>query len=139
MHMSATPTEMAAAERAGFGAATEREATDQTPRLLAVGGILGALGAASCCVIPFALFLAGVSGAWIGNLTALEPYQPLFAAVSLGFIGFGAWRVYRKPVVCADGYCAAPRSDRIANIGLWTAAVMVIVALGFPYAARYFL
>ena len=51
--------------------------------LLSVGGILAALGAASCCVIPFALFLAGVSGAWIGNLTALEPYQPIFAAVSL--------------------------------------------------------
>ena len=108
--------------------------------LLSVGGILAALGAASCCVIPFALFLAGVSGAWIGNLTALEPYQPIFAAVSLGFIGYGAWRVYRKPrVACADGYCATPRSDRVAKIGLWTAGILVIVAVGFPYATRYFL
>jgi mercuric ion transport protein len=108
--------------------------------LLSVGGILAALGAASCCVVPFTLFLAGVSGAWIGNLTALEPYQPIFAAVSLGFIGYGAWRVYRKPkVACADGYCATPRSDRIVKIGLWTAGVMVVIAVGFPYAARYFL
>lgn len=109
-------------------------------RLIAVGGILGALGAASCCVIPFALFLAGVSGAWIGNLTALEPYQPIFAAVSLSFIAYGAWRVYHRPKqACTDGYCATPRSDRIAKIGLWTAGVLVIVAVGFPYAARYFL
>jgi mercuric ion transport protein len=101
---------------------------------------LAALGAASCCVVPFALFTLGVSGAWIGNLTALEPYQPTFAAVSLGFICFGAWRVRRKnAVACADSYCATPRSDRIAKIGLWTAAVMVVVAVGFPYAARYFL
>jgi hypothetical protein len=42
------------------------------------------------------LFLAGVSGAWIGNLTALEPYQPIFAGVSLAFIGFGAWRLRRQ-------------------------------------------
>jgi mercuric ion transport protein len=138
--MSATSTEARAATPPTPAATASRQSADQTPRLLAAGGILGALGAASCCVIPFALFLAGVSGAWIGNLTALKPYQPIFAAVSLGFIGFGAWRVYRKrAVVCADGYCATPRSDRIAKIGLWTAAAMVVVAVGFPYAARYFL
>jgi len=50
----------------------------ETPRalkLLAAGGILAALGAASCCVVPFPLFMLGVSGAWIANLTALEPKQ----------------------------------------------------------------
>ncbi len=82
----------------------------------------------------------GVSGAWIGNLTALEPSQPIFAAVSLSFIGFGAWRLRQKrKVVCADGYCATPQSDRIAKIGLWTASVLVLVAVGFPYAVRYYL
>jgi mercuric ion transport protein len=121
-------------------AAAARRDEDRTPRLLAVGGILGALGAASCCVVPFALFLAGVSGAWISNLTALEPYQPIFAGVSLAFIGFGAWRLRRKrQVACADGYCATPQSDRIAKIGLWTAATLVVLAVGFPYVARYFL
>lgn len=135
--MSAMPTEIAGAAR-DVPASQPEGARAQ--RLLAVGGILGALGAASCCVIPFTLFLAGVSGAWIGNLTALEPYQPIFAAVSLGFIGYGAWRVYRRPKqVCEDGYCATPQSDRIAKIGLWSAGVLVVLALGFPYAARYFL
>ncbi len=70
--------------------AASRRAGASEGRLIAAGGILAALGAASCCVIPFALFLAGVSGAWIGNLTALEPYQPVFAAGSLGFVGYGA-------------------------------------------------
>ncbi|MBN8904910.1 MAG: mercury transporter MerT [Rhodospirillales bacterium 69-11] len=109
--------------------------------LLSMGGILAALGAASCCVIPFALFLVGVSGAWIGNLTALEPYQPLFAAVSLGFIGYGAYLVYWKPkLACAAGsYCARPASTRIAKIGLWTAGGLVVIAVGFPYAVRAFL
>lgn len=134
------PTEIAAAERHTPDVTTSQRGGDRAQRLLAVGGILGALGAASCCVIPFALFLAGVSGAWIGNLTILEPYQPIFAAVSLGFIGYGAWRVYRRPKqVCEDGYCATPQSDRIAKIGLLAAGVLVVLALGFPYAARYFL
>jgi mercuric ion transport protein len=138
--MSATRAEANDAAPHGPTSAALPRNEDRTQRLIAAGGILGALAAASCCVIPFALFLAGVSGAWIGNLTALEPYQPIFALVSLGFVGYGAWCLYRKPkVVCADGYCATPRSDRIAKMGLWTAAVMVIVAVGFPYAARYFL
>lgn len=109
--------------------------------LLSIGGILAALGAASCCVIPFALFLVGVSGAWIGNLTALEPYQPLFAAVSIGFIGYGAYLVYWKPkAACADGsYCARPGSGRVAKIGLWSASVLVVIAVGFPYVIRAFL
>lgn len=109
--------------------------------LISVGGILAALGAASCCVVPFALFTLGISGAWISNLTALEPYQPIFAAVTFGFLGYGFYLVYRKPkVACAEGsYCAKPRSGRTAKIGLWTATVLVIIALGFPRIAPYFL
>lgn len=116
-------------------AAGQRRAT-----LLSVGGILAALGAASCCVVPFALFLAGVSGAWIGNLTALEPYQPIFAAVALGFIGYGAYLVYWKPKpACAEGsYCARPASGRLAKVGLWSAAALVVIAVGFPYLIRAF-
>jgi mercuric ion transport protein len=138
--MSDTPTAIDAGAAHATPVAPARQDGDRTPRLLAVGGILGALGAASCCVIPFALFLAGVSGAWIGNLTALEPYQPIFAGVSVALIGFGAWRLRRKrEVACADGYCATPQSDRIAKIGLWTAATLVVLAVGFPDVARYFL
>jgi mercuric ion transport protein len=110
---------------------------------LAAGGIIAALGAASCCVVPFALFTLGVSGAWIGNLTALEPYQPIFAVLAAGMIGFGFYLVYRKPkadAACADGsYCARPSSARVAKIGLWVAVLLVIVAIGFPRIAHFFL
>jgi mercuric ion transport protein len=110
--------------------------------LYAVGGILAALAAAACCVVPFVLFVAGVSGAWIGNLTALKPYQPMFVGVALACLGGGFYAVYRKPTLvhCAeDSYCARPVSDRIARVGLWVATVLVLVALGFPYAARFLL
>jgi len=110
-------------------------------KLLAAGGILAAIGAASCCVVPFTFFMLGVSGAWIGHLTALEPYQPIFAAVAFGFLGYGFYLVYRKPkVACAgESYCAKPSSGRIAKIGLWTATVLIVIALGFPKLAPFFL
>lgn len=110
--------------------------------LLSVGGILAALGASTCCVVPFALFLAGVSGAWIGNLTALKPYQPVFVGIALACLGGGFYAVYRKPKVadCADGsYCARPSSARNAKIGLWFATVLIVIAVGFPYVALLFL
>jgi len=106
-------------------------------KLLAAGGLLAALGASSCCALPLALFSLGVSGAWIGNLTALAPYQPLFVAAALAFLAFGSWRVYRRPTqACADGRsCATPRSTRMTRIGLWAATVLVLAAVAFPYAA----
>lgn len=110
--------------------------------LLSVGGFLAALGAATCCVVPFALFFAGVGGAWIGNLTALKPYQPLFVALAVGCLGTGFYFVYRKPgaAECVEGsYCARPSSRRLTKIGLWIATIVVVVAVGFPYAARFLL
>ena len=97
-------------------AAHHRAAAQPATRLLSLAGIVAALGAASCCVVPFLLFALGVSGAWIGNLTALERYQPIFAAASLGFIVWGACRLRRKAkIACAEGYCATARSDRIGS------------------------
>jgi mercuric ion transport protein len=110
--------------------------------LLSVGGIVAALGAATCCVVPFVLFFAGISGAWIGNLTAFEPYQPVFVTIALACLGYGFYLVYRKPraAECIEGsYCARPSSHRDAKIGLWIATILIIVAVGFPYAARFFL
>jgi mercuric ion transport protein len=134
----AAPTRRAAEPAAPE--ADYRDVANPRARLLSLGGILAALGAASCCVIPFTLFALGISGAWIGNLTALEPYQPIFAVVALGFVGLGAWRLHRQPAVaCADDYCATPRADRLAKIGLWTAGVLVVVAVVFPYVIRAFL
>jgi mercuric ion transport protein len=128
----------------------ELQGVDTAPRwkpgdkatLLSIGGILAALGAVTCCVVPFGLFFAGVSGAWIGNLTALKPYQPLFVALAIGCLGAGFYFVYRKPraAECVEGsYCARPSSLRMTKIGLWTATIAIAVAVGFPYAVRLFL
>lgn len=50
---------------------------------------MGAIAASSCCVVPLGLFSLGVSGAWIGNLAALAPYQAIFVVITLGFLGTG--------------------------------------------------
>jgi len=108
---------------------------------LAAAGLAAALGASSCCVVPFALFTLGISGAWIGNLTALAPYQPVFVVAALAFLGAGMLHVRRRSrAACADGdVCARPVSDRAVKAALSMAAALVVIAIAFPYAAPLFI
>jgi mercuric ion transport protein len=105
---------------------------------LSVGGLAGAAASGACCVIPFALFTAGVSGAWLGRLTALAPYQPFLVSGTLLCLGAGfvlVRRASRAPCP-EDVACARPGSLRLVRIALWAAAVLVAAALLFPYAVR---
>jgi mercuric ion transport protein len=107
------------------------------PALLAAGGLLGALAASSCCILPLALFGLGVSGAWIGNLTRLAPYQPIFIAFTLVSLGAGAWLMRRASRrVCVEGAaCARPLSTRIVKAALALASLLVLAALGLDLVA----
>ena len=105
-------------------------------RLIAAGGILGALAASSCCILPLVLFSLGISGAWISNFTALAPYKPYFAAGTLALLGYGYYLVYVKPKqACADGSCARPLPNRLVKSSLWIATVLVVAALAFDFVA----
>ena len=117
--------------------ATATADTDRRQKLAAAGGALGAFAASSCCLLPLALFSLGMGGAWIGNLTALAPYQPLFVAITLGLLGYGFWLVYGRPkLACADGTaCARPLPNRLVKATLWAATALIAAALAFPYVA----
>lgn len=106
---------------------------------MAIGGIIGALTASSCCILPVVLFSLGISGAWIGNFTQLAPYQPYFIAATLAFIGAGYWLVYRSAkVACAEGEaCARPLPNRLVKAALIAASVIVLAAWAFDYVAPY--
>ena len=125
----------------GFATVTPGDPDSRKRNLLATGGVLGALAASSCCVAPLVLFSVGISGAWIGNLTALYPYKAYFITFALLFLGGGFYHVYRKPTLeCVEGsYCASPTSDRVLKTALWASLILTVAAIVFPYAAPYFL
>ena len=113
---------------------------DRKKNLFAAGGVIGAVLASTCCIGPLVLLTLGISGAWISNLTALEPYKPYFAAVALVFIGLGFRQVYFKArPACVEGtYCAKPESSRITKTALWLATLLVILALTINWWAPLF-
>ncbi|MGE3289756.1 MAG: mercuric transporter MerT family protein [Geminicoccaceae bacterium] len=113
----------------------------QRTGVLAAGSLLGAVLASSCCILPLTLLTLGVSGAWIGRLTTLAPYQPLFLLMAGIFLAAGFWAVYLRPKpACHPGsYCASPRSDRLVKLTLWTAATLVGAAASINLVGPLFL
>lgn len=108
--------------------------------LLATGSVIGALLASSCCIVPFVLISLGVSGAWIGQLSALEPFKPYFLGITIILLGAGFWHVYfKKPELCEDGsYCARPGTNRLTKTALWIATLLVLLAASIDYWAPLF-
>ena len=102
-------------------------------------GGLAAILASTCCLGPLILVTLGFSGAWIGNLTALEPYRPIFIVVSLVALFF-AWRsIFRPAQACKpDEVCAIPQVRTTYTLIFWAVSALVVTALGFPYVMPFF-
>jgi len=105
---------------------------------LFVGG-LAAILASTCCLGPLVLVALGLSGVWIGNLTRLEPYRPLFIAGALVALFFAGRRIFRPAQACQPGeVCAVSRTRRVYKIIFWVVSALVLVALVYPYVAKFF-
>lgn len=105
---------------------------------LFVGG-LAAILASTCCLGPLVLVALGFSGAWIGNLTVLEPYRPLFICAALVALFFAWRRIYRPAAACKPSeVCAIPQVRTAYQLIFWIVAALVVVALSFPYFAPLF-
>jgi len=124
---------------AGKSSISDRLSTPQGGNgTLLVGG-LAAILASTCCLGPLVLITLGFSGAWIANLTVLEPYRPVFIGVALVALLVAWRRIWRPSTVCAPGeVCAAPRVKRGYRVLYGAVVVLVAIALAFPYVAPWF-
>ncbi len=105
---------------------------------LAAGG-LAAILASTCCLGPLALVSLGLGGAWVSNLTALEPFRPWFLGAALVALFFAWRRLFRPAVACQPGeVCAVPVTRRAYQLIFWVVAALVGVGIGFPYVAPLF-
>ncbi len=105
---------------------------------LAAGG-LAAILASACCLGPLVLLSLGIGGAWIANLTALEPYRPVFIALALLALFFAGRRIFRPAAECKAGEVCAIVPVRVGDKSLfWAVAALVLVGLTFPWIAPWF-
>ena len=105
---------------------------------LFAGGVAAIL-ASTCCLGPLILISLGFSGAWIGHLTLLEPYRPFFIVAAVLALFFAGRQIFRPAHPCNPGeVCALPRARGVYKSLFWSCAILVLVALVYPYVARFF-
>jgi len=111
----------------------------QTGRGALFGGGLAAMLASACCLGPLLLVSLGLSGAWIGNLTALEPYRPIFIGAALVAMFFAWKKIFRPAQACQPGeVCAIAQVRTTYKFIFWMVALLVLVALVSPYILPLF-
>ncbi len=103
-----------------------------------VTGVAAAVGASICCVGPLLLLALGVSGAWIGSLTELEPYRPYLIGLTMVFLGLSFRELYLVPQACAAGtLCADPRSLRRQRLVFWVVCLLLLALIAVPWVAPF--
>jgi len=111
---------------------------DRQSHVAAAGGAAGAVLASSCCIGPLVLISLGASGPWIGKLTALKPYQPVFVVGTAILLGSGFWLVYGPRRQSCEAERPARYSGRLTKAVLWAASVLTLAALTTDYWAPLF-
>ena len=105
-----------------------------------IGGFLAGIAASLCCVAPFVLLSLGIGGAWISNLTALEPYRPIFIVVAIFALVIAYFQLY-LPVEesCCDEnkMCAEPSTRRLYKRLFWGVVVVILAAIASPYLIAF--
>lgn len=105
---------------------------------LLAGGVAAVL-ASTCCLGPLVLIGLSFSGAWIGNLTVLEPYRPVFIGAALVALFFAHRRIWRPAIACQPyETCAMPQVKYVYKLLFAVVTVLVLIALAFPYIAPWF-
>lgn len=109
-----------------------------SPKHTLLASVLAGIGASLCCVGPLVLLGLGVSGAWIANLTALEPLRPVFLTLALILLAL-AWRkLYRAPACTPGQVCATHGAARRQKIVFWVVAPALLALVAFPWYAPLF-
>lgn len=110
-----------------------------TGKVSLIGGVLAAIGASVCCVAPLVLLALGIGGTWVGSLTAMEPYRPIFIGLTLLFLGLAFRKLYLVPPVCAPGtLCADSRTRHRQQLSFWLVAIPLLGLLAVPSLAPLF-
>lgn len=109
-----------------------------TPKHTIIASVLGGIGASLCCVAPLVLLSLGVGGAWMANLTALEPIRPFFIGLTLFFISLSFRKLYLIKTCEPDQPCGDDEVIRKQRFIFWGVTVPVLGLLAFPLFAPLF-
>lgn len=101
-----------------------------------IGGFFAGIAASLCCVAPLILLSLGVGGAWVSNLTALEPYRPIFIVLAIFALVIAYFQLYlpvEEPCCDENKVCAKPPTQRLYKNLFLVVVAVVISSIASPY------
>jgi len=105
-----------------------------------LASIIAGIAASTCCLGPLLLLTLGVSGSWIGSLSAMEPFRPYLMGLTLLLLGLAFRKLYLVPQSCAvDAPCATPTNLRRQRAIFWVVTVAVLAIMAFPWYGPWLL
>jgi mercuric ion transport protein len=118
---------------------TDRKAVNAA----AVGGLVAALLASTCCIGPLVFAALGVGAGATGFLAGtagflkvLPPYRPVFIGLTLLLIGVSFYLAYRrsKSALCAPrGVCRSEAVSGVNRTVLWVLTGLALALVLAPY------
>ena len=109
---------------------------DKVAKTTLAGGALAAIAASACCLGPLILVSVGIGGAWISNLTVLEPFRPIWIVAALTCLALAYRKIYRGPSAaeCAPGsLCVLPQLNARYRAMFWVVSALTVIAFAYPY------
>ena len=107
-------------------------ATKKGARLPLIGAVLASGLASACCIGPLMVVLLGFGSA--SAFIAMEPYRPVFAAVTLVLLGWAGWHHRQGKKQCAANGCPPKKP-----VLLWILGGLSLFLLLSPSLISYFL
>ncbi len=89
--------------------------------------LMGAL-ASLCCIGPLLLVVLGIGGAWVADLTVLDPIRPWLSGTTIALLSLAHYRYWKRRRSHA---CDCPPGHQA--LWLWLASGAVVLLLAAPY------
>ena len=114
-------------------------------KLPIIGTLLSAFLASVCCVGPVVFAALGVGAGATGILsasadlaTSFVPFRPLFIGISVLFLGFAFYSVYRKKGIGSSEHCVCDMEQggqikKRSRSLVWLMAAVSMILITLPY------
>ncbi|MCC7309337.1 MAG: cation transporter [Acidobacteria bacterium] len=100
------------------------------------GGIAAAIVSSLCCILPLIAVIFGLGA--FGVASTFEALRPYLLVLAFAALGYGFYHIYFRRKECApEESCAAKPVDKVSQISLWIATVVVMAFALAPYYTGY--
>ncbi|GAV20661.1 mercuric ion transport protein [Mariprofundus micogutta] len=91
------------------------------------GAVVAGGLASACCIGPLIVVLLGLGSA--SAFIAMEPYRPIFAAITLALIGWAGWRHWQGRKVCMANGCPPKKPILLIMLGGFSVLLLISPSL----------